>query len=113
VSFATVHVNLNTIDTCSLQAWNDHYNLDQPTQPDTLDLFVLSNDILCDSVVSLTVTENPQHGDAIVVHITGDSFGIKYAYDLPTPTTIINDSLRYEVCTLKGCKIAKVRLTIF
>jgi hypothetical protein len=112
-SFAAVHVNLNIIDTCSSQALNDHYSLDRLTQPDTIDLFVLSNDILCDSVVSLTVTENPQHGDSFVVHIAGDSFGIKYAYDSPTPATVINDSLRYEVCTLKGCKTAKVRLTIF
>jgi hypothetical protein len=113
-AYATVFINVTSpSDTCQFTAWDDDYSVNHTISSDTLYLDVLHNDHLCDSALSLTIIEPPQHGDAIVLFVSDFELGVRYAYSPPTPPAIINDSLRYEVCTQNGCRTATVKLKIF
>jgi hypothetical protein len=97
--WARVDVNFLSGDTCVVMARPDSVNLVN-NNSSLVYLEVLANDSICDGLKSLTITKAPQYGTSTVV---GQK--ISYARD---PLQNKNDSLVYEICTLKACSRAGV-----
>ncbi len=82
--------------------------------PDTMDisgnnispiyLDVLSNDVICDTLTSFTITESPPYGDAFIS--TGS--GRKTIGYIRNEGEQKNDSLVYKICKKTECSTAKV-----
>lgn len=99
---AMVTLKFIIIDTCSFQAVNDVVYLDS-IPAGAVNIYVLNNDMVCDSLVSLTVTEAPSQG-TVYAHESWLTYQ-------PDSFQFVSDSLRYQVCVADSvlhCREASV-----
>ncbi|HYG18799.1 MAG TPA: Ig-like domain-containing protein [Ohtaekwangia sp.] len=94
---------------CNFYLNPDDYTFSRDTLThDTVQLYVLNNDILCDSTGQnhFSIIEQPQHGTAFY------SSASPIGYILPDAPAAFTDSLVYRVCIDQQCKIGRVRIKV-
>jgi hypothetical protein len=122
VGFAVVHISSDTA--CNFVVNDDAYtfSVDSLSQYDSLSLdsirydsvrlYVLNNDILCDSMGtghSFNIIQYPVHGTAY--YNNNDAF-IGYTFPHNGSSTSFTDSLVYRVCVDQGCKVGRVKINV-
>ncbi|RAV98281.1 hypothetical protein DQQ10_24335 [Pseudochryseolinea flava] len=111
-AYASVHVLINP-DACNFTLFDDQFSFDRPVGQDTVTLPVTLNDLLCESVISFTIEEEPHLGEYLIGQNAELGYYVKYHYDLPGPDTVVFDSLLYKVCVPGQCKTGRARFAIF
>lgn len=108
--FATLAIDINGgSNSCTPVIRDDSYYLQMGNpSADTLNLYVLLNDDVCEGISDITVTGLPHHSTIAV-----NSDHIRYPYELSESTPTITDSLTYKVCVDQQCYTSKVRIKIF
>lgn len=117
VGFAIVHISSQ--DSCNFEVNDDYYSFDADSLiADTaashgvVRLFVLNNDILCDSSsteYSFSIVEFPDRGTAY--YESADAIGYIFPQNaIPEPG--YTDSLVYRVCIDQRCRYGKARIYV-
>ena len=120
VGFAVVHISAET--QCNFVVNDDTYTINPdsihydslgvgPAHYDTLQLYVLNNDMLCDSAGvghSFSIIQAPQHGTAYY----SNQAPIGYVYQHSGTSTAYTDSLVYRVCVDQRCKFGIVKINV-
>ena len=110
VGFATLYVNFGT-QACESFTRDDFYTIpSDSTLADSLNLFVLQNDQLCNSPTIFSLLTDPQHGEAYP-SVHNNEFFVRYKRNLQDPRPL-TDSLTYRVCIDQDCYNGRVRLKI-
>lgn len=91
-------------NSCTTQAVDDDIYFGDSTLQQSVNLYVLMNDVLCDSLqTSLSIVDGPYHGSA-----TAMLYYLNYAPD----SLMGYDSLRYRICSSdSACSEATVRIS--
>jgi hypothetical protein len=121
VGFAVVHISSEVA--CNFVVNDDEYafsvdslshydslSLDS-IRYDTLQLYVLSNDILCDSTGtghSFSIVQYPVHGTAYY----SNAAPIGYVFPHNGSSTTFTDSLVYRICVDQRCKVGRVKINV-
>jgi hypothetical protein len=109
VGFGMVHILPRA--QCDFYLNPDDYTFSRDTlQTDTVQLYVLNNDILCDSPGqdhSFSIVEQPLHGTAFY----SSAAPIGYVFPGSGPAAF-TDSLVYRVCIDQQCRIGRVKIKV-